>query len=240
MRKIEILYPEVGNLFGDLFNMNYLRQCLPDAEYIETHLNEMPHFAQEDVDMIYIGPLPEYAQEIAVEKLLPLKERLEEVIDRGTVILATGNAQEIFGTYIENDDGSKIQCLGIFDAYAKRKMMDRFNTPFSGTMKDGDETIRIVGFKSQFTQMYGDNGDGYVFDVEKGCGINPESKKEGLRRKNFIGTNVLGPIMIMNPPFTRYIMKLLGEEQPKVAFEEDAEVCYRIRLDEFEKMNVEV
>ena len=240
MRKIEILYPELGNLFGDLFNMNYLRQCLPGAEYIETRSNETPRFAQEDVDMIYIGPMPEYAQELTVQKLMPLKARLEELIEKGTLILATGNAQEIFGNYIENDDGSKIECLGIFDAYAKRRMMDRFNTPFCGTMRDGDETIRVVGFKSQFTQMYGNNEDGYVFDVEKGCGLNPESKKEGLRRSNFIGTNVLGPIMIMNPPFTRYIMRLLGEEAPEVAFEEDAEACYRIRLDEFEKMTVEV
>ena len=44
----------------------------------------------------------------------------------------------------------------------------------------------------------------------------------------------------MNPPFTRYIMKLLGETEPKVAFPDEAQKCYEIRLSEFEQMQVEV
>ena len=34
--KIEILFPEFCNLFGDMYNMKYLKMCLPDAEFIET------------------------------------------------------------------------------------------------------------------------------------------------------------------------------------------------------------
>ena len=29
--KIEYLYPELGNLFGDSANIKYLRACLPEA-----------------------------------------------------------------------------------------------------------------------------------------------------------------------------------------------------------------
>lgn len=33
--KIEILFPEYCNLFGDLGNMMYLKACMPEAEFIE-------------------------------------------------------------------------------------------------------------------------------------------------------------------------------------------------------------
>ena len=32
--KIEILFPEFCNLFGDTYNMIYLEKTLPDAEFI--------------------------------------------------------------------------------------------------------------------------------------------------------------------------------------------------------------
>ena len=36
--KIEILFPERCNLFGDMSNMKYLQQCLPEAEFIRTSM----------------------------------------------------------------------------------------------------------------------------------------------------------------------------------------------------------
>ena len=37
--KIEVLYPEVANLYGDSANIMYLKQILEDATFIETNLN---------------------------------------------------------------------------------------------------------------------------------------------------------------------------------------------------------
>ena len=45
--KIEILFPEFCNLYGDLANMDYLRRCLPQAEFVETSLQEEPLLARE-------------------------------------------------------------------------------------------------------------------------------------------------------------------------------------------------
>ena len=36
--KVEILFPEVGNLCGDLMNIRYLRQCCPELEVLEKEL----------------------------------------------------------------------------------------------------------------------------------------------------------------------------------------------------------
>ena len=112
--KIEILYPERCNLYGDLANMDYLRKCLPQAEFVETPLGETPQFAREKVDMVYLGPMTEQAQEQALEQLFPLKERLQELVEQDVVFLCTGNALELFGEAIFKEDGSRIPCLGLF------------------------------------------------------------------------------------------------------------------------------
>ena len=37
---IEVLYPEVANLFGDLANIRYLEKILPEVTFHYTHLQE--------------------------------------------------------------------------------------------------------------------------------------------------------------------------------------------------------
>ena len=96
--KIEILYPERCNLYGDLANMDYLRKCLPQAEFAETPRGETPQFAREKVDMVYLGPMTEQAQEQVLEQLFPLKERLQELVEQDVVFLCTGNALELSGS----------------------------------------------------------------------------------------------------------------------------------------------
>ena len=100
-------------------------------------------------------------------------------MEKDTVFLFTGNALEVLGDYIENEDGSKINGLGIFPVHSKRDMMHRHNSYFIGEFED----IKIVGFKSQFTMMYGDNSENYFAKVEKGIGLNKESKLEGNKEK---------------------------------------------------------
>lgn len=233
--KIEILFPEFCNLFGDMFNMKYLKMCLPDAEFVETALDETPKFAQEDVNMIYLGPMTEKTQKKVINKLLPYKNRIEELIEKYTVFLFTGNALEVLGDYIENEDGSKINGLGIFPVHSKRDMMHRHNSYFIGEFED----IKIVGFKSQFTMMYGDNSENYFAKVEKGIGLNKESKLEGIKKNNFIGTYIIGPILILNPLFTKKILKMLEvelEADTKIALEDDTMAAYEARLKELEKL----
>lgn len=227
--KIEVLYPEFGNLFGDISNITYLKKCLPEADIIETSINQTPSFVSQDVNMIYLGPSTEKQQEIIISKLQPYKDRIMELIEKNVVFLFTGNSLEILGKYIENEDKSKVECLGIFDVYAKRDMLHRKNSNIIGKYED----IEIVGFKSQFTMMYGDNSEQYFTKLETGMGINKDTNLEGIKKNNFIGTYIIGPILILNPLFTKKIIKMMGVEEPKLAFEKDVMSAYEARLKEF-------
>jgi CobQ-like glutamine amidotransferase family enzyme len=226
--KIEILFPEVCNLFGDLMNIDYLCRSIPEAEVIRTSLKTPPAFLNGDVDLIYLCSMTELAQELVVAALRPYQEKIEELIDNGTAFLATGNALEIFIQYIENEDGSRIEMLGLFDLVAKRRMMDRYNSLYLGRFND----IDIVGFKSQFTHAYGDNAAG-LFDTVRGAGRNADVTPEGIHKNNFMATYVLGPLLILNPLFAKYIMGLLGLSDRPLAFEEAAMDSYLLRLKEF-------
>ena len=230
--KIEVLFPEFCNLYGDISNIKYLKKCLLNAKFYETAFDEELIFIKEKVNFIYLGPMTEKMQEKVINKLKPYKERIKELIDENVVFLVTGNAVEIFGKYIENEDGTKIDALDIFDIYAKRDMLHRHNSIFIGNWED----IKVVGFKSQFTFAYGNNENDYFAKVEKGIGLNKESKLEGIQKNNFIGTYLLGPILILNPMFTKKIIEKMGIEDVKLAFEEDTIAAYNQRLSEFEKL----
>lgn len=229
--KIEMLFPEVCNLYGDTSNIKYLKKCIPEAGIIKTDINSEPAFVKQDVNMIYMGPMPEDIQELAIKKLKPYTERIKELIQKDVVFLVTGNALEIFGKYIENEDGTKIEGLSIFNTFAKRDMMHRHNSIFVGTLED----IEIVGFKSQFTMSYGDNQENYFAKVEKGIGLNKETSLEGIKDHNFIGTYVIGPILILNPLFTKMLLKMLGCQDANIAFEEETMAAYKQRLEEFKE-----
>ena len=232
--KIEILFPEICNLYGDLQNIEYLAKCLPEAEVVNTSLEDEPQFVTQKVDLIYMGTMTEKAQEKVIKKLLPYKEKLQELIENNTVFLFTGNSFEVLEKYIETDDGEKIEALGIFDVFAKRQMLNRYSGLILGKLDD----IDIVGFKTIFSMTYGDNQNGYFIKVEKGIGINKNSNLEGIRKNNFIGTYITGPLLILNPLFTKYLIGLMGVDSPKLKYEEEIMAAYEDRIKDFKNPKI--
>jgi len=226
--KLELLYPEVCNLYGDLMNATYLQKALPEAELIRTRLKETPAFARGEADMVILCSMTEKAQELVAAALEPYKEQLLAQMDKGTVFLITGNAMEVFFRYIEKEDGTRIPMLGLFDLYAKREMTKRYNALYLGSFQGAD----IVGFKSQFSHSYGD-GPGPLFETLRGAGRNPTVAPEGIRYHNFMASYLLGPLLILNPPFTKYILGLLGAAGRPLPFEEAAMDSYTLRCAEF-------
>lgn len=229
--KIEILFPCCCNLFGDLSNMDYLRKCLPDAEFVETAITDEPVFVRERVDMVYLGPMTERTQELVLERLRPYRERIWELITGDTLFLFTGNALELAGEYIVKEDDSRLQCLGIFPIYAKQDMMHRHNSVFLGDF----EGEPVMGFKSQFTMAYPLSEKIGLFTVEKGVGLNKKCSFEGIRYRNFFGTYLLGPVLLLNPNFTKFLLSRLGVPSPTLVFEQEVKAAYEKRLQDFKE-----
>ena len=226
---VEILFGEVCSLYGDSQNITYLKQTLPEATFIETKLVDEPWFLRNDPDLILIGTMSENVQRRVIEKFRPHKARILELIEKGTPILATGNACEIFCKQIEYvTEKISFAGLGIVDLTVKTDYFKRYNRKVLGEAAG----IKIVGFRSQFSFLYGDNSGNYFQKVLRGDGINRESKLEGFRVKNLIGTQLLGPMLPLNPLFCEYLLGLAGCDA-KAAFRDEAMMAYEQRVKEF-------
>ena len=226
---VEVLYPEICCLFGDKANARYLRKALPEAEFTYTALSDEPRFVREDVDMIYLASMSESSQRLVTEALRPHRERQAALMDGGCVMLATGNAFEIFGEKIVSPTGEAFLGLDLVPIWTKQHMPRRDNSLFLGAWGD----VTIVGYTSRFAHSFYKEGAEPLFTVEKGYGMNPEEKAEGVRKGNFFGTHLLGPLLIQNPDFTLALLRLLGVEEPALPWEAEARQAYDIRLREF-------
>ncbi len=241
MKNIELLYPDYCNIYGESYNMEYLRRCNSSINVIETVHKTEPAFVHDKVDMVYLGCTTENKQEQIIELLRPYKTRIEELIEEGTIFLITGNSIEIFGQSIT--DGTRIiPGLGVFDFTSTRYMDDdRHNSQYVGTfnpsfgskdVRDENESpITMLGHRSQFSFSYGDFNSNYFIDIEIGIGMNPETKREGLRRNNFFATYSLGPYFILNPLFAKYILRKMNLDDTLV-FEKEIMEAYEYRLKE--------
>lgn len=231
---IEELFPEVCNLFGDSGNMRYLKLCLPEAEYVETALNDKPYFAEHDVNMVYMGPMTENTQVEVIKRLKPYKKRIEELIEKGVIFLMTGNSHEVFGKKITDVDGTEVECLGINDFHAKRDMLHRF----SGLVLGNYEDIEITSFRAQFTEGFAGEGLTPFVKMTKGVPMNKQEFIEGYVKNNFYGTYLLGPLLVLNPYFTKKLLhKLCGKERT-LAFEPETIKAYEARLEDFKDKKV--
>ncbi len=227
--KIEVLYGNAANLYGDQGNILLLKKALADATFIETDLNETPRFVSTKVDLIIMGSMSERMQMKVIERLLPFRDRIINLIDEGVHFVITGNALDIFGEAIEKEDGSFVTGLNIFSFKTKEDLMHRHNSLVLGLYKN----MEIVGFKTQFAQIYPSTKLPHFLDIERGTGYHVGAKFEGIHRNRFYGTNCVGPFLVLNPFFTLNLFKELGINYPQLPYETALIAAYHKRISEF-------
>ena len=52
---VESLFPEIANLFGDRMNIHYLKECMAEAEFIDTSLTDQPAFLSAGIYPVFLG-----------------------------------------------------------------------------------------------------------------------------------------------------------------------------------------
>ena len=230
---IEMLFPEIANLHGDNFNITYLAQCRPDARIVRTSLTDTPALATEAVDLVYLGPLTEKGQLAAIERLRPHRDRIEELIESGAHFLFTHNALEVLGQRIRNDEmGYDVAGVGVFELESTLSMFGRYSGKVMGSVPG--LATPVVGYKSQFSMVSAATSIAPFITAERGIGRNRGTALEGVRLNNFIGTSVIGPILVNNPHFTRDLLARLDpNSEPVLAHESFALAAYESRLEGF-------
>lgn len=189
------LYYDLLNLYGENGNIKaliyHLKEQKIDINIDYISINDKKNFSK--YDFIYIGSGTYNNLIIALNDLIKYKKDLNKCLENNTLILATGNALELFGDYIINDD-KKINCLSLINFYTKynkTRTVKDVNYPNNFIDKN------IIGFENHYGQTIGINSN-------------------FIEKNNFIGTYVIGPILARNPEFCKYIIKkLINNVDPK-------------------------
>jgi CobQ-like glutamine amidotransferase family enzyme len=233
--KIELLFPEIANLHGDNANVTYLAQCRPDADIIRTQLTETPAFVADSVDLVFLGAMTEQAQLKVIERLRPHRDRIAALIEAGTQFLFTHNALEVLGSRIRNDElGYDVPGVGVFDLESTVTMSARYNGKVMGTVAELGEEHPVVGYKSQFSMVSADDSLPGFLTADRGIGRNATTAVEGVRVGGFLGTSLIGPLLVVNPYLTRSLLARLDPDtEPVLAHERFAFAAYEARLADF-------
>ena len=224
------LYPDCMSLYGEYANVAVLRRHLEAmgvSVTVESALFEdTPDF--EHADFIYMGAGTERTQKAALTALTPHKEALKAAIDRGAVVLFTGNAMELLGKSIAEEESGKVwPCLGFAD----------FTTEETGYRAPEDVVARtslwegfVVGFMNKCSETHGVTTP--LFEqVERGPGNSGDgAPEEGYADGNVFATHLTGPLLVKNPDFTDFLIRRifaakgwkLPEALPVLPYEREA------------------
>ncbi len=239
------LYPDCMSLYGEYANVAVLRRHLEAAGVsvtVETALFEdTPDF--EHADFIYMGAGTERTQKAVLSALLPHKDALKAAIGWGAVVLFTGNAMELLGASITQEESGKVwPCLGFADFTT---VETGYRTPedvvAEAELWEGD----VVGFMNKCSSTRGVKTP--LFRVEVGyegntgdpdLELDDGDDGEGYVDGNVFATHLTGPVLVKNPDFVDFLIKrifaskgwTLPETLPILPYEREAYAVTRKEL----------
>ena len=203
MIKIAHLYYDLMNLYGDNGNIKILKQAL-ENQGISTSIEFLSvddKINFDDFDIIYIGPGTYNNEKIVLKNILKYKNDIQKAINNNVFFLITGNALDLFGKEIL-DDNSKIEGLGIFEFNINKTMNRLVGEVY---VKSNNLNDYILGFKNQDSIL--ETKMESCLKIVKGYGFDSNSPNEGLLINNFFGTFLIGPLLVRNPELLIFLVK---------------------------------
>ncbi len=193
------------NLYGERGNIEVIAKFLKNqnikVSVTNLSLGEVEEL--ENYDLIYIGCGTEKNMKLAIKDLISKKANIEKFLDNNKFFICTGNAMQIFGSYVEDLTGNKVNCLSLFDFYSiekKKRIVDEFFAFYKHLKKP------IIGYQNFGTlTLYTNN---HLFEFK--------NTYYGFKYKNFWGIPILGPVFARNPHFTEHLIKkIIKNKYPK-------------------------
>ena len=199
------LYPDCMNLYGEYANIAILRRHLEAMGVTVTVTNttceDIPDFSR--ADMIYMGAGTERSQKAVLLGLVHHAAGLKAAVERGTVVLFTGNAMETLGTSVTDAKGHVWPALGLANFTTtetdKRSPEDvvasttLWNTPLVGFMNKCSTTSGVT------TPLFEKLPLGFGHESKNGA--------EGYVSGNVFATHITGPVLVKNPDFLDLIIR---------------------------------
>ncbi len=215
--KLLHLYPDLMNLYGDGGNLRALERRLTDQgeEIVIRRAAPGDALALDGYDFLYMGPGTERSRKAALEALRPYAGALKEAMEGGVHALFTGNSASLMGREIVDADGVSRPGLGLLEFTAR----ERRDTRCTGDaiFRHPDLPDALVGFVNKCEDWEGDVPP--LFQTVMGRGNRADTVDEGFRRKNFLGTHLIGPVLVKNPHFHNWLLRrLLGRELKPVDY----------------------
>lgn len=198
------LYYDLLNLYGECGNVRILKKILEEqnVDVVVKFLTVDDKLNFEDYDFVYMGMGIEDNLKIANKHLKKYKKDIQKYIEDGKYFICTGNSYELFGKEIAFESET-IKTLGIFD-YKSKILEERKIMEISAKTDMMDK--ELIGFMN--TGSTNDN------EKEKFLkNINNTDENEGIIYKNFIGTYLIGPLLVRNPELLKLIVKKIIKEK---------------------------
>ncbi|MDO5027373.1 MAG: hypothetical protein Q4E50_06045 [Tissierellia bacterium] len=229
---IEILFKELY-IYGEDANANYLEMMFEGENIINTSFVDSPFFLENRPDLIFIGPISEHYLDKIVEKLLPFKKRLQDLIEDGVTFIIMNNSMDIFGKKLQIsgfDKEHQGKCLGLLNYTSHRNYDNRYArlaiVNFNG--------LELVGHNMGFSQYYYQDENDHLYTMQAGFGFNKKSKFGGFRYKNVFCTELVGELFMVNPPLAKTLLNSLGKNQD-LPYEKQVYDIYNYRLEKMKK-----
>ena len=231
------LYPDTMSLYGEYANIAVLRRHLEalgvTVNLVKVTAEDVPDFT--GADLIYMGAGTEGAQKAVLLGLTHQAQAIREALDRGCLLLFTGNAMETLGRSVTDAQGQVWGGLGLAD----------FTTVETDKRTPGDVIAEpalwsapAVGFMNKCSTTAGITTPLFT-SLPMGFGNEADHGPEGYADGGILATHLTGPVLVKNPDFADLIIRRLffakgwslPEELPVLPHEREA---YAVTLRELQ------
>ncbi len=221
------LYPRDMNIYGDWGNVLTIKRRLEWHGYAPQIVDYNPgDILPKDIDIVITGGGQDSGQDAVQDDLLAIGQKLHDLADADTPMLAICGMYQLFGKFFKAQDGHIIEGISLLDIETHA----------------GSERLvgNIITKSSQFGEIIGyENHSGQTFlgkQVEplgrliKGAGNNGQDDTEGARYKNVIASYLHGSLLPKNPAIADFLIekavtKKYGEFTPTVIDDRFAELA---------------
>lgn len=188
------LYPAEMNIYGDWGNVLTLKRRAEWHGFAPTVVAYEPGQEFPDADIIVGGGGQDSGQTKIMEDLLKTGPHLKRLAAAGTPMLMICGLYQMFGHYFQTGDGTRIEGIGLLDAYTVAGP-----TRLIGNIITDTDFGPVVGYENHSGKTYLQGSTQAFGRVRSGAGNNGEDGTEGARFNNVIGSYLHGSLLPKNP-----------------------------------------